>query len=81
MSTSQQLPDIGKEIDRQLSRRGWGTMLTILVVLFCLIYIFINLFQLPMQKRSIEVQNLNLRIEQLEQRLEQLEQLEQRTAE
>lgn len=74
MSTSQQLPDIGKEIDRQLSRRGWGTMLTLVIVLFCLIYLFINLFQVPMQQRNVEVRNLNTRIEQLEERLEQLEQ-------
>ena len=73
MPTHDASQDLSRKINRRLTRSGWVYMLGLVAFLFVAIYAFNQLFQLPMKKRTAEIESLNSRIEEMESRLEQVE--------
>ena len=71
MPTHDASQDLSRKINRRLTRSGWVYMLV--AFLFVAIYAFNQLFQLPMKKKTAEIESLNSRIEEMESRLEQVE--------
>lgn len=73
MPTHDASQDLSRKINRRLTRSGWVYMLGLVVFLFVAIYAFNQLFQLPMKKKTAEIESLNSRLEEMESRLEQVE--------
>ena len=68
MPTHDASQDLSRKINRRLTRSGWVYMLGLVAF-----YAFNQLFQLPMKKKTAEIESLNSRIEEMESRLEQVE--------
>ena len=65
MPTHDASQDLSRKINRRLTRSGWVYMLGLVAFLFVAIYAFNQLFQLPMKKKTAEIE-MESRLEQVE---------------
>lgn len=68
--------EISKQIeilDRRFDRNGWFFLVILLIIFFMLVYLFMQVFQVPSNDENISWSEVTEQISSLEERIEHLE--------